>query len=201
MKGKFLYNNKCGVGYKKILLWTYVGKLNVDAGAVTLSGFSAGGAMANQLHVAHSSLFSGAAIFSQGRLIRKLITFYTKTVYFCVKREIRWKNLLIAMLLFFQFFIDVVQRISSNLGFNAVRMESNGSRIVSRMQLMMHRAMPRMAWLMISGIWRIIGFLFGLEGQMNTFHVVRFFIDLFRFQAWRVFWPLILCFSRHGSEE
>ena len=73
----------------------------MDAGAVTLSGFSAGGAMANQLHVAHSSLFSGAAIFSQGRLIRKLITFYTKTVYFCVKREIRWKNLLIAMLLFF----------------------------------------------------------------------------------------------------
>jgi hypothetical protein len=38
--------------------------LNIDPHSITLSGGSAGGAMANQMHIAYSSLFSGAAIIA-----------------------------------------------------------------------------------------------------------------------------------------
>ena len=40
--------------------------LNVDTSRITVSGLSAGGQMAHQLHVAYSDLFSGAAIIAGG---------------------------------------------------------------------------------------------------------------------------------------
>lgn len=40
--------------------------LNIDKDRVTVSGISSGAAMAHQLHIAYSDLFSGAAIFSGG---------------------------------------------------------------------------------------------------------------------------------------
>ena len=39
------------------------GHFNIDGSQVSVSGFSSGGAMAMQVHVAHSSLFKGAASF------------------------------------------------------------------------------------------------------------------------------------------
>jgi len=40
--------------------------LNINPKAVTVSGVSAGGQMAHQLHIAYSDLFSGAAIIAGG---------------------------------------------------------------------------------------------------------------------------------------
>src|SRR5665811_1137072 len=40
--------------------------LNIDKDRVTVSGISSGAAMAHQLHIAYSDLFSGAAILSGG---------------------------------------------------------------------------------------------------------------------------------------
>jgi len=42
-----------------------LGKLNVNPGTVTLSGFSSGGGIAQELFVAYSSLFRGIAVFQQ----------------------------------------------------------------------------------------------------------------------------------------
>jgi poly(3-hydroxybutyrate) depolymerase len=41
-------------------------KLNIDPERITVSGISAGGQMAHQIHVAYSDLFSGAAIIAGG---------------------------------------------------------------------------------------------------------------------------------------
>lgn len=38
--------------------------LNIDKNRITVSGISSGAAMAHQLHIAYSDVFSGAAIFS-----------------------------------------------------------------------------------------------------------------------------------------
>ena len=40
--------------------------LNIDTGNITVSGLSSGGFMANQLGVAHSSLFKGVGVFAAG---------------------------------------------------------------------------------------------------------------------------------------
>jgi len=42
-----------------------IGPLNIFRDQITLSGFSAGGSMAIQTHLSHSSMFSGLAVFSQ----------------------------------------------------------------------------------------------------------------------------------------
>lgn len=41
-------------------------KLNIDPGKITVSGISAGGQMAHQVHIAYSDLFSGAGILAAG---------------------------------------------------------------------------------------------------------------------------------------
>lgn len=50
------------------------GRLNLNRETVTLSGFSAGSSMATQFHIAHSSLFRGVGLFSQGKGSDSLIT-------------------------------------------------------------------------------------------------------------------------------
>lgn len=44
---------------------TSLSKLDIDATKITVSGFSAGSTMATQMHISHSSIISGAALFSQ----------------------------------------------------------------------------------------------------------------------------------------
>jgi hypothetical protein len=41
-------------------------QLNIDSGRITVSGLSAGGQMAHQLHIAYSDIFSGAGIIAGG---------------------------------------------------------------------------------------------------------------------------------------
>ena len=41
-------------------------KYNVDTSKTTVSGLSAGGFMANQLGIAHSSFFKGVGVFAGG---------------------------------------------------------------------------------------------------------------------------------------
>ncbi len=41
-------------------------RYNVRHDAVTVSGFSSGASLATQLHLSHSKLFHGVALFSQG---------------------------------------------------------------------------------------------------------------------------------------
>lgn len=43
-----------------------IGSLNIDAGRVTVSGISAGGQMAHQLHISYSDMFSGAGMIASG---------------------------------------------------------------------------------------------------------------------------------------
>ena len=42
------------------------GPLNIDTGRVTVSGISAGGQMAHQLHISYSDMFSGAGMIASG---------------------------------------------------------------------------------------------------------------------------------------
>ena len=42
------------------------GSLNIDTGRVTVSGISAGGQMAHQLHISYSDMFSGAGMIASG---------------------------------------------------------------------------------------------------------------------------------------
>ena len=46
------------------------GKYNVDPHDLSISGFSSGGGMAMQMHVSHSALFKGTAIFAGSKSSR-----------------------------------------------------------------------------------------------------------------------------------
>jgi len=49
----------------------------VDTGKMSVSGFSSGGAMATQLHVAYSSAFVGVGIIAGGKHRRLVIHAFT----------------------------------------------------------------------------------------------------------------------------
>jgi len=61
--------NTCYFRYQTV--WTssieIAGKYKVDRSKISVSGFSSGGAMATQMHVAYSSVFMGVGIISGGQ--------------------------------------------------------------------------------------------------------------------------------------
>src|SRR6185436_19198961 len=67
----------CATGHAAVALPQY----NVDASQTTVSGLSSGGFMANQLGIAHSTLFKGVGIFAGGPYMCAGHNNYTACMY------------------------------------------------------------------------------------------------------------------------